>query len=96
MAVVDGGRQIIVSASGQAFPVNVGPACNMKIIDGWWQDTATSTDTLNFNDAKGRAFSFKASTDLVPIAFGKLDWLEGPITITQMSSGTLYFILGNK
>lgn len=96
MAVSDGGRQIIVPQSGTVFPVSVGPPCNFKIIDAWWQDTAAAADTLAFQDAKGRTFTFKASTDLVPIAIGKLDWVEGPITITQMSSGILYFILGNK
>ncbi len=99
VTVSDGGRQIIVafvSSGGVALPVSVGPPCNFKVIDGWWQDTVASTDTLAFNDAKGRAFTFKASTDLVPIAIGKFDLVEGPITITQMSSGTLYFILGNK
>lgn len=96
MAVTDGGRQIIVSASGQSFPVKIGPPCNMKVVDAWWQDTVAASDTLAFNDAHGRAFTFKASTDLVPIAIGKLDWVEGPITITQMSSGVLYIILGNK
>lgn len=96
MAISDGGRQIIVPESGTAFPVSVGPPCNMKIIDAWWQDTAASGDTLSFTDAKGRTFSFRASNDLVPIAIGKLDWVEGPLTITQMSSGILYIILGNK
>ncbi len=96
MAVTDGGRQIIVSESGQTFPVTVGPPCNMKITAAWWQDTVASTDTVSFTDQKGRTFTYKASTDLIPIDMGKLDWLEGPITITQMSSGILYFILGNK
>lgn len=96
MTVSDGGRQIIVPEAGTTFPVTVGPPCNMKVVDAWWQDTAAAADTLSFHDVVGRTFTFKASTDLVPIALGKLDWLEGPLTITQMSSGILYFILGNK
>ena len=95
MGVVDGGRQIIVTGVVTAQPV--GPPCNMKVIDAWWQDM-TAGDTLSFYDSKGRTFSFKPSSDLVPIAIGKLDWLEGPLTVTTTGSSTqvLYFILGNK
>lgn len=96
MAVSDGGNQIIVPAAGTTFPVNVGPPCNFKIVDAWWQDTATAADTLQFTDSKGRLFKFTASSTLQPIAIGKLDWVEGPLTITQMSSGILYIIKGNK
>lgn len=95
LTITDGGRQLIASGN-TSTPVSMGPRCNMKIIDGWWQDTAAAGDTLVFQDSVGRVFSYKASTDLVPIAIGKLDWFAGPITITQMSSGNLYIILGNK
>lgn len=96
ITVTDGGRQIIASGTWSAN-VKLGPRCNMKIVDAWWQDTgAVDTNVLTFQDEVGRVFTYTASTDGVPIAIGKLDWLEGPITITAMTQGTVYFILGNK
>jgi len=107
MAVIvsDGGRQLVVQLTGgstitSGAPVTIGPKCNMKIIDGWWQDTGPQATPvspgLTFLDIVGRVFNYTASTDGVPIAVGKLDWLEGPIKITNMLYGTLYIILGNK
>jgi hypothetical protein len=96
VAYSDGGRQLIYPATEFGTKNTIGPSCNMKIIDAWWQDTATSADTMSFQDAVGRVYAFKASTDLIPIAIGRLDWLEGPITFLQISSGNVYFILGNR
>lgn len=95
MSVIDGGRQIVLT--GVNTNQKVGPPCNMKVLDGWWQNMAAG-DTLSFQDAKGRTFTYEPSTDLVPIAMGKLDWLEGPLTVTTTGSATqkVYFVLGNK
>jgi len=96
MAVSDGGNQIIVPAVGNTFPLNVGPPCNMKIVDCWVQDWVAAGDTVSFTDSKGRTFKATAPSTLAAVNLGKLDWLEGPITVLQMSSGILYIILGNK
>ena len=95
MSVVDGGRQIIVT--GVVTAQNIGPPCNMKIVDGWWQNYA-SGDTLSFMDAKGRTFTYEPASTLQPVAIGKLDWVEGPLTVTTTGSATqkFYIVLGNK
>lgn len=96
--LTDGGNQIILDArtGTPAGNTTFGPPCMMKVVDGWWQDQATAGDLMTFMDSRGRTFTFKASTDLVPIAFGKLDWMEGPLTLTAMASGLAYIVLGNK
>jgi hypothetical protein len=96
MAISQGGNQIIVPFTGTTFPAVVGPPCMMKIIDCWQQDWVAAADTVTFTDSKGRTFKATAPTTLAAVSLGKLDWLEGPITVTQMSSGILYIILGNK
>jgi len=96
--LIDGGNQIILDArtGSPAANVNFGPPCQMKVVDFWWQDYISAGDVLQFQDAKGRPFAMKGSTDLVPIHIGKLDWVEGPFTLTSMTSGLAYCVLGNK
>jgi hypothetical protein len=84
-------NQIIMSATGQ-----YGPPCRMKIIDGWWQDAGTEGDTLTFTDALGNTYTYRCTQAFYPTDLGKLDWLVGPITVTVISSGTAYLIMGNK
>lgn len=95
MANIVTGRQIIINATGL---INL-PA-NMKIVDGWWQDITAASQVFSFTDAAGRAFSFTSwssgGTGFPPVPIGKLDWLEGPITVTAIPSGNVYLILGNK
>lgn len=95
--VTDGGNQIIVDATtGSAtLPIIIGPPCMMKIVDAWWQDAAAA-NKLVFMDSKGRTFRYNFPTSLDPVAIGKLDWVEGPITITTMDGGVVYFVNGNK
>ena len=95
MGVQDGHRQILITGVVTAQPV--GPPCNMKVVDGWWQNYA-SGDTFSFIDAKGLTFTFEPASTLAPVAIGKLDWIEGPLTVTTTGSATqkVYFILGNK
>lgn len=95
--VTDGGNQIIVDATTGAatLPITVGPPCMIKVVDAWWQDAA-SANALVFQDSKGRTFRFLYPSSLDPVAIGKLDWMEGPITVTTMGGGVLYFVLGNK
>lgn len=95
MGVQDGHRQLLVT--GVVTAQIIGPPCNMKVIDGWWQDY-TAGDTLSFQDAKGLIFNFEPVTTLAPVPIGKLDWIEGPLTVTTTGSSTqkFYIILGNK
>lgn len=93
------GRQIIISAViSSATLVNI-PA-NIKVIDGWWQDITAAAQVFSFTDAAGRAYSFTSysagGSGFPPISIGKLDWLEGPLTVTALPSGNVYMILGNK
>lgn len=87
------GRQIIINTTGL---INI--PCNMKVIECWWQDIAAASQVFSFTDAAGRAFSFTSAstggTGIPPVRIGKLDWLEGPITITAIASGNVYMILG--
>jgi hypothetical protein len=85
------GRQIIINTTGL---INI--QANMKVVDAWWQDVTTAGHIFTFTDAAGRTFTFTAYQPNYPFAIGKLDWLEGPITVTALGSGTVYFILGNK
>lgn len=93
------GRQLIINTAGI---INL--PCNFKVVDCWWQDAGASGDTFGFTDAAGRTFSFTAWTSGAgtvppPVAIGKLDWLEGPITVIFSNTGTpgnVYMILGNK
>ena len=93
MANVIGGRQIVINTTGL---INL-PA-NMKIVDGWWQDITAASQTFSFTDAKGTPFSWTSysagGTGFPPIPIGKLDWVEGPITVTALGSGNVYLILG--
>jgi hypothetical protein len=89
------GRQIIINTTGL---INI--PSNIKVIDGWWQDITAASQTFSFTDAAGRAYSWTSysagGTGYPPIPLGKLDWLEGPLTITAIGSGNVYLILGNK
>jgi hypothetical protein len=89
------GRQIIINTTGV---INI--PCNLKVLDCWWQDIAAASQVFSFTDAAGRAYSFTSfssgGTGFPPVSIGKLDWLEGPITITSIPSGNVYMILGNK
>jgi hypothetical protein len=89
------GRQIIINATGV---INI--PCTFKVIECWWQDITAASQVFSFTDAAGRAYSFTSysagGTGFPPINIGKLDWLEGPITITAIGSGNVYMILGNK
>lgn len=89
------GRQMIINTTGV-----VGPPCNFKVTEAKWQDIGAAGDTFSFTDAAGRAFSFKAFAGAAGSVFtldiGKLDWVEGPITVTAISSGNVYMILGYK
>ena len=89
------GRQIIINTTGA-----VGPACNMKITEAKWQDITAAGQTFSFTDAAGRAFSFTSyaggGAGIFTLDIGKLDWVEGPITVTQIDSGNVYMILGYK
>lgn len=90
------GRQVIIDSTGQ-----VGPACNFKITECKWQDINAVGDIFTFTDAAGRSFTFKAyggaaGEGVFTLDIGKLDWMEGPITITQIDSGFVYMILGYK
>jgi hypothetical protein len=95
MANVITGRQIIINATGL---INL--PCNFKVVDAWWQDITAASQTFSFTDAAGRAFSWTSysagGTGIPPVPIGKLDWLEGPLTITAIGSGNVYMILGNK
>jgi hypothetical protein len=91
----DGGRQLIYPGTSFGTINTIGPKCNMKIVDAWWQDTGT-TGTMSFQDAVGRVYEFTAASTGQPVAIGKLDWFEGPITFLATFTGTVYFILGNK
>lgn len=95
--LTDGGRQIILDARTGAPAGNVtfGPPCNMKVIDGWWQD-APASSTMSFQDSRGRTFAFQSTADLVAVPIGKLDWVEGPLTLTNMTAGIAWIVLGNK
>jgi hypothetical protein len=89
------GRQLILNTAGFIFL-----ACNFKVIECWWQDITAAGQVFSFTDAAGRAYSFTSysagGTGIPPLSIGKLDWLEGPITITSLPSGNVYMILGNK
>lgn len=90
------GRQIIINATGF-----VGPACNFKVTECKWQDIAAVGDQFIFTDAAGRQFAFKAyggatGEGVFTLDIGKLDWLEGPINVTTITSGNVYMILGYK
>jgi len=85
------GRQIIINATGV---INI--PCNMKVVECFWQDIVTAGDTFSFTDAAGRAYTFKAYAANYAQPIGKLDWLEGPITVTAITSGNVYMILGCK
>ena len=85
------GRQIYIDSTGL---INI--PCNFKVIDGWWQDMTTAGHIFNFEDARGRQFQYTCTQPNFPTALGKLDWLAGPITVTQIDSGKAYLILGNK
>lgn len=96
MANVVTGRQIIINTSGL---INI--PCNIKVIDCWWQDIAAASDTFTLVDAAGRTYTFTTysagGTGFPPLSIGKLDWLEGPITVTIAdNTGNVYMILGNK
>jgi len=89
------GRQLIINTTGV-----VGPKCNFKVTDCWWQDITAAGQNFTFTDAAGRSFNFTSysagGTGFPPLDIGKLDWLEGPITVTAIGSGTVYMILGYK
>lgn len=90
------GRQMIINTTGV-----VGPPCNFKITEAKWQDINAVGDTFTFTDAAGRSFSFTAfggatGEGVFTLDIGKLDWIEGPITVTNISSGNVYMILGYK
>lgn len=89
------GRQLIINATGL---INL--PCNIKVVDGWWQDIAAASQVFSFSDSAGRAFSFTSwsagGTGIPNVSIGKLDWLSGPLTIATMPSGNVYLILGNK
>lgn len=91
------GRQIIINATGV-----VGPPCNFKVTECWWQDIGAGGQTFSFTDAAGRSYSWTSSTPsstgtgVPPVEIGKLDWVEGPITVTSIPSGNVYMILGYK
>jgi hypothetical protein len=95
MANTISGRQLIINTAGL---INL--PCNFKVVEAWWQDIAAAGDTFVFTDAAGRTFTFTAysagGTGIPPLPIGKLDWLEGPITVTHIGSGNVYMILGNK
>jgi hypothetical protein len=90
------GRQVIIDSTGQ-----VGPVCNFKVTEFKWQDINAVGNTLEFTDAAGRDFKFTAyggaaGQGVFTLDIGKLDWIEGPITVTTISSGKAYMILGYK
>lgn len=90
------GRQVIIDAAGV-----VGPACNFKVTECKWQDIAATGQIFSFTDAAGRAFSFTSyggasGEGVFTLDIGKLDWIEGPITVTEIDSGNVYMILGYK
>lgn len=94
-AYSDGGRQLIYPGTEYGTKNTIGPSCNMKIVDAWWQDPGTS-GTMSFQDNQGRVYEFTAPSTGQNVAIGKLDWLEGPITFLAAFTGVVYFILGNK
>lgn len=90
------GRQIIINATGQ-----IGPPCNFKVVECKWQDINAVGDIFTFTDKAGRQFTFKAfggatGQGVFTLDIGKLDWLEGPLTVTTITSGQVYMILGYK
>ena len=90
------GRQVIINAIGL-----VGPKCNFKVTECKWQDIVAVGDTFTFTDAAGRQYTFKAfggatGQGVFNLDIGKLDWLEGQINVTAISSGQVYMILGYK
>ena len=95
MANVVTGRQIIINT---VAIVNL--PCNFKVIDAWWQDITAASQHFTFTDAAGRTYDFTSfssgGTGFPPVPIGKLDWLEGPLTVTVIGSGNVYMILGNK
>ena len=95
MPVIDGRNQMVVI--GANTNVQIGPPCFFKILDGWWQDMQAG-DTLSFFDAVGTPFAYSPSTDLVPVAIGRLDWIRCPLTVTTTGSATqhVYFVKGNR
>jgi hypothetical protein len=97
--LTDGGNQIILDARTGAPAGNVvfGQPCMFKVADARWQDYATGTaDSMIFTDSKGRTFALKGASDFVPISIGRLEWVEGPLTLTAMTSGLAYFVMGAK
>lgn len=90
------GRQININATGV-----VGPPCNFKVTECKWQNISAVSQVFSFTDAAGRSFSFTSfggasGEGVFDLDIGKLDWLEGPITITAIPSGNVYMILGYK
>lgn len=83
--------QLVATAPG-----NYGPSCNFPIKDAWWQDAAAEGDTLQFQDAIGTLFEMTCTAIGYPTPIGELGWFHGPITITQISSGKVYFIISRK
>jgi hypothetical protein len=86
MANVINGRQILLSTTG------VIPFGNFKISDANWFNMAAGA-TFSFTDAAGRVFTYTAYQADYPIGIGKLGWIEGPVTITALTSGNVVLIL---
>jgi hypothetical protein len=64
--------------------------------DGYWQEAAHTGDVFKFTDGAGVSYTITAYQQDYPMPLGKLGWIKGPITITQLDSGIVYIPIGGK
>jgi hypothetical protein len=87
MANVVTGRQIKIDSTGE-LPIN----CNLKVTDATWFN-ATTGAVLTITDSAGRVLTWICYATNYPIDLGKLGWLSGPITVTEIDSGIAYLFM---
>jgi hypothetical protein len=90
MANIITGRQLIITVAGE-IDIN----CNVMISDGVWTGAAAGA-TLTITDKSGRVLTWTAYQANYPVDLGKIGWLSGPITITTITSGTVFLFLGKS